>query len=136
MKKTEKESMNKTLVIFTHDSNIQCLINKSTRWTKWRKVCWWKYRLFLLLWKAILSKALEFFMSSDSAIPFLGIHLKEIIIGFPKFSSKVVCSKVFKQISTYAINNCPKPGNGLNLCGTLIYCNTMHVIKNVLQKNV
>lgn len=75
---------------------------------------------------------LGFFMVFDSASPILGICFEGKIMGLLKFSNKVVCLKVFKQISKYIINNCSKQGNGLNLYGTNINRNTMHVLKSML----
>lgn len=77
-------------------------------------------------------KSIIIFQSLDSAIPSLEIPVKGISWDYSKYSNRVICPKVFNQISKCILSNCLKPEDGLNLSGTTTYCNVMCIIKNTL----
>ena len=74
--------------------------------------CWWECRLMQALWKAVWRylKKLKMDLPFDTAIPLLGIYLKEPKTLIWKISTPIFIAALFTIAKIWKLSRCPSVG--------------------------
>jgi hypothetical protein len=85
--------------------------------------CWWEFKLVQPLWKTVWRclRKLKIDLPHDSAIPLLGINLKECNSGYNKGTCTPMFIAAFCTITKlWKQSRCPLLMNGLRKCGIYV----------------